>query len=172
MRTATPVGWPGPARSSPEDPANQQVNLPAQQFVLPSCCLQSRHRRPSWRVSSGFTRRHHRRQKSQQAGPETSEDCLANPVESLTLIPRTQFGSAQIHPVGEHRQGLPRQGDLQLSGLCGLWPGEAPSSSRLAQTQSPVLIPKRILSRLCRRLVNTNRAPFRGSSPNRSVTRA
>lgn len=47
-------------------------------------------------------------------------------MESLTRIPRTQFGSAQIHPVGEHRQGLRRQGDLQLSGLCGLWPGEAP----------------------------------------------
>jgi hypothetical protein len=42
----------------------------------------------------------------------------------------------------------------------------------LVNTHSPVPSQHRILIRVCRRLLNTNSAPARGSSPNRSVTTA
>ena len=47
---------------APEDSANQQVNLPTEQFVLSSRSFQSRHRRLQLAGQLGFTRRHHRRQ--------------------------------------------------------------------------------------------------------------
>ena len=90
----------------------------------------------------------------------------------LALIPRTQFGPVQIHPVGQHRQCLRRQ--LQLGGLRFeiSRPGNVPCSKRLLGAQIPVPSKQMILIRVCRRLLNTNKAPCFKSSPKRSDTSA
>src|SRR5271166_668490 len=49
---------------------------------------------------------------------------------------------------------------------------KVPSSSRLVSTHKPVPSQQRIFIRVWRRLLNTNKAPARGSSPSRSVTSA
>ncbi len=49
---------------------------------------------------------------------------------------------------------------------------KVPYSKHFVNTHNPIPSQHKILIRVCRRLVNTNNAPCRGSSPSRSVTKA
>ena len=90
---------------------------------------------------------------------------------SVPLVPRAPPGSAQLHAVGQQRERLGREPQLGGLRLDTFGPREGALLQPLGQTHRPVPSQQRIFKRERRRLVKTNNAPGRGSSPSFSVTK-
>jgi hypothetical protein len=58
---------------------------------------------------------------------------LSRLLSLFPLVPRAQFGAAQIHSIGQHRQRLRAQAQLGRPGLDRLGPGESAFLQTLGQ---------------------------------------